>query len=89
MKKRFMFFGIPTPARRAVVKAQMTSLGRAPDADWLLTVADALWTFDERECQYMAVDLLVKFAAHWATSRAMMRIGYATGCRHMLIACRA
>jgi hypothetical protein len=65
MKQRFVFFGIPTPARRAAVKAQVASLGRTPEADWLLAVAEALWVFEERECQYVAVDLLVKFAAHF------------------------
>jgi 3-methyladenine DNA glycosylase AlkD len=65
MKQRFVFFGIPTPARRAAVRAQVASLGRGPDADWLLAVAEALWDFEERECQYVAVDLLVKFAARF------------------------
>jgi len=65
MKQRFVFFGIPTPARRAAVKAQVASLGRAPDADWLVAVAEALWGFEERECQYVAVDLLVKYAARF------------------------
>ncbi|MEC5386652.1 DNA alkylation repair protein [Uliginosibacterium sp. H3] len=68
MKQRFVFFGIPSPARRAAVKAQVAGLGRAPDADWLLAVAEALWGFDERECQYVAVDLLVKFAARFEAS---------------------
>ncbi|HSD39477.1 MAG TPA: DNA alkylation repair protein [Rhodocyclaceae bacterium] len=68
MKQRFVFFGIPTPARRAAVKVQVASLGRAPAADWLLAVAEALWGFDERECQYVAVDLLVKFAARFEAS---------------------
>ena len=65
MKQRFVFFGIPTPARRAAVKAQVASLGRAPDADGQLAMAEALWNFEERECQYVAVDLLVKFAARF------------------------
>ncbi|MDP5238161.1 DNA alkylation repair protein [Uliginosibacterium sp. 31-16] len=67
MKQRFAFFGIPTPARRAAVKPAFASLGKAPEADWLLAVAEALWAFDERECQYVAVDLLVKFAARFET----------------------
>ncbi|GAB2885163.1 DNA alkylation repair protein [Uliginosibacterium flavum] len=62
MKQRFVFFGIPTSARRAAVKPLIATLGKAPEADWLLGVAEALWEFDERECQYVAVDLLVKFA---------------------------
>lgn len=63
MKQRFTFFGIPTPARRAAVKTLIVSLGRTPDVDWLMGVARELWAFDERECQYVAVDLLVRFAA--------------------------
>lgn len=63
MQQRFHFFGIPTPARRATTRPLLASLGRAPDADWLVSAAEALWRFDERECQYAAVDLLVKFAA--------------------------
>ena len=62
MQQRFVFFGIPTPLRRALVMPLIAPLGKAPEADWLLGVAEALWQFDERECQYVAVDLLVKFA---------------------------
>lgn len=65
MQQRFAFFGIPTPARRAAVKPAFAALGKAPEADWLLAVAEALWGCDERECQYVAVDLLVKFAARF------------------------
>ncbi|MBK9218982.1 MAG: DNA alkylation repair protein [Uliginosibacterium sp.] len=63
MQQRFAFFGIPTPARRAATRPLLASLGRTPDADWLVSAAEALWQFDERECQYAAVDMLVKFAA--------------------------
>lgn len=62
MKQRFAFFGVPTPIRRSSVSPGIRSLGKTPDADWLVALADALWAFDERECQYVAVDLLVKFA---------------------------
>jgi len=62
MKLRFVFFGIPTPLRRAQLKPLFASLGRAPESAWLLAVAEALWACDERECQYAAVDLLVKFS---------------------------
>lgn len=65
MKHRFAFFGIPTPARRALVKPLLATLGKAPDLGWLLSVAETLWAFDERECQYVAVDLLVKHAARF------------------------
>ena len=63
MQQRFAFFGIPTPARRAATRPLLASLGRTPAADWLVSAAEALWQFDERECQYAAVDMLVKFAA--------------------------
>lgn len=63
MRGRFAFFGIQTPARRAAVKGAVAGLGRAPAGEVVLAVAEALWAFPERECQYVAVDLLVKFAA--------------------------
>ena len=63
MKQRFEFFGIPTPIRRQTVKPLLAELGRRLDADGLLSVAHTLWRFPERECQYVAVDLLVKYAA--------------------------
>jgi 3-methyladenine DNA glycosylase AlkD len=62
MRAQFVFFGVPTPARRAAVKPLVATLGKAPDAAWLMRVAQALWAFPERECQYVAVDLLVRFA---------------------------
>ncbi|MEN3111200.1 DNA alkylation repair protein [Uliginosibacterium paludis] len=62
MKGHFAFFGVPMPARRAAVKPLVVALGRRPDPDWLLAVAEALWACEERECQYVAADLLVKFA---------------------------
>lgn len=63
MKGHFVFFGVPMPARRAAVKPLLAALGRRPDPDWLLAVAEALWACEARECQYVAADLLVKFAS--------------------------
>lgn len=62
MKNRFAFFGIPTPKRRRAVKPLLAEISRTPDEAWLLGVAETLWSFDERECQYVAVDLLVHHA---------------------------
>ncbi|MEY4761979.1 MAG: hypothetical protein RLZZ200_1835 [Pseudomonadota bacterium] len=59
MKGRFAFFGISTPARRLLMKPFLASFGKTPDPDALLTFAEECWAFDERECQYCAVDLLV------------------------------
>jgi len=49
MKQRFVFFGIPTPTRREAVKAQVASLGRAPDADRLQTHANRVSGLTRRE----------------------------------------
>lgn len=65
MKQRFEFFGIPTPIRRQTVRPVLAQLGRLLDTDGLLSVAHALWRFPERECQYVAVDLLVKYASRF------------------------
>ena len=57
MRGQFAFFGIPTPARRQAVAA----LVRLPQpAGELLANARALWAMPERECQYVAVDLLAR-----------------------------
>ena len=63
MKGKFPFFGIPTPERRARLKPLTAWVGRSPDPEWLLDMAETLWRFDERECQYVAADLLVKHAS--------------------------
>lgn len=64
MKQRFPFFGIPTPVRRVLTRALFAEIGRQPDPEWLMQVAEALWLCEERECQYVAADLLVKHARH-------------------------
>lgn len=57
MRHRFAFFGIPTPTRRQAVRPLL----RAPQtAAELLDHAGQLWAMAERECQYVAVDLLAR-----------------------------
>lgn len=57
MRHRFAFFGIPTPVRRQAVRPWL----RAPQtAAELLAHAGQLWAMAERECQYVAVDLLAR-----------------------------
>jgi 3-methyladenine DNA glycosylase AlkD len=53
MKHQFRYLGIATPARRAAC----AQLVRKFDGD-PVPVAKALWKLDEREYQYVAVDLL-------------------------------
>lgn len=54
-RDQFPFFGIPAPVRRAAV---MPLLKPRQTAGELVTNARVLWRMPERECQYVAVDLL-------------------------------
>ncbi|MDE2440825.1 MAG: DNA alkylation repair protein [Betaproteobacteria bacterium] len=57
MRGQFAFFGIPTPTRRQAVA---TLIRQRQTAGELLANACALWAMSERECQYVAVDLLAR-----------------------------
>jgi 3-methyladenine DNA glycosylase AlkD len=57
MRGQFSFFGIPTPVRRQAVAALLRPRQTASE---LLAHARALWAMPERECQYVAVDLLAR-----------------------------
>lgn len=63
MRDQFAFFGVSTEHRRAILRTHS-----APST-WseLLDVADALFTYAERECHYCAVDLLMKYASRRAS----------------------
>jgi 3-methyladenine DNA glycosylase AlkD len=61
LKDQFMFFGVATPARRALAKPTL-ALGREATGDQLLSFAEACWDQPEREFQYIAHDLLRKWA---------------------------
>jgi 3-methyladenine DNA glycosylase AlkD len=79
MKDRFRFFGIPSPARRSI---QRTVLGRwRPEPHELVAFTDAAFTYDEREVQYAACDLvstrgrdgppaLIDDLARWITTKS-------------------
>ena len=61
MKDRFAFFGIPSPARRAI---QRDVLGRwRPDQTELVAFTDGAFAHDEREVQYAACDLVARHAS--------------------------
>ncbi|MRV75198.1 DNA alkylation repair protein [Duganella sp. FT92W] len=55
MRDRFIFLGIPTPARRAAIKPVLKNFKQA---EWLLPLARSLWAMQEREYHYAALDLL-------------------------------
>ncbi|MCG2578285.1 DNA alkylation repair protein [Dechloromonas sp. XY25] len=57
MRGQFVFCGIPTPVRRQAVAALVRPRQTASE---LLAHARALWAMPERECQYVAVDLLAR-----------------------------
>lgn len=63
MKNRFEFLGIPAPDRRKACGGIIRQLKTA-DADELLQIATGLWSCDEREYQYLAVDILTKHYRH-------------------------
>lgn len=62
-RDQFPFFGIPAPARRAAARPVL-DLGRRPDPDAVVALADALWREPERECAYAGTDLLVRQQRH-------------------------
>lgn len=57
MRDQFAFLGIPTPQRRAAVKALFEVELSAEQA---LDLAQQLWQQPEREYRYVAIDLLAK-----------------------------
>jgi 3-methyladenine DNA glycosylase AlkD len=58
LRDQFEFLGIPTPARRALLRDAVAGL--RPDRDALLAAAGSLWNRREREYQHAACDLLVR-----------------------------
>ncbi len=59
MKSRFEFLGISAPDRRKACANTIRELKTA-GADELLQIANGLWACEQREYQYLAVDILAK-----------------------------
>ena len=57
LKGQFEFYGIPTPARRALMKAHFREYG-LPDWSHARDISLQLWELEERECQHCLLDLL-------------------------------
>ena len=57
MKDQFNFYGIGTPARRAIMSAHISEYG-LPDWGVIEEITRHLWKQDERECQFTVIDLL-------------------------------
>jgi 3-methyladenine DNA glycosylase AlkD len=62
MRNRFVYIGISTPRRRAVV-AGLTRGFKPATAEELRAAAEGLWACTEREYQYVAADLLARHQA--------------------------
>jgi len=61
MRDRFTFFGIPTPERRALIRAALTDLPRPTERE-LATIAKRCWARPQREFQYFACEYVRKNA---------------------------
>lgn len=57
LKGKFDFFGIPSPIRRQISKEIISRLKSAPLED-ILALVEELWTADQRELQYLAMDIV-------------------------------
>lgn len=62
MKDRFVFLGVPAPARKAAQRPFLAH-GRQATSTELLDRADACWSEAEREFQYVGADLLGRWVA--------------------------
>lgn len=60
MKHHFVFLGIAAPTRRQASMPLIRELKHATAAQ-LLTLAEQLWSLEQREYQYLAIDLLAKY----------------------------
>lgn len=57
MKDQFDFYGIGTPARRAMISAHIRESG-LPEWNSMEKITRHLWEMEQRECQSTAIDLL-------------------------------
>ncbi|MFC2115498.1 DNA alkylation repair protein [Bacteroidota bacterium] len=57
MKDQFEYYGISTPDRRSLMRAHQKEHGLPLWSD-IEDITRSLWEMDERECQYIALDLL-------------------------------
>ncbi|NLW16443.1 MAG: DNA alkylation repair protein [Firmicutes bacterium] len=57
MKNRFVFFGINQPERRALTR-QLLKDSRTAPLDEVLALVEELYEQPQRECHYLAIDLL-------------------------------
>ncbi len=66
MRGRFEYLGVGTPERRAAVAPLMRAFKPA-SAEELREAAEGLWAMREREYQYVAADLLIRYQSALST----------------------
>lgn len=59
MKNKFHFYGIPSPLRKELSKQFYPKFSKYSIKE-ILETASSLWTLQQRELQYFAMDLLIK-----------------------------
>jgi 3-methyladenine DNA glycosylase AlkD len=65
MRDQFEFVGIPSPARRELMKEFFRS-NTLPEKKSLETVIRQLWNLPERDYQYFGIELAMKYKKQWA-----------------------
>ncbi|KAK2148153.1 hypothetical protein LSH36_512g02037 [Paralvinella palmiformis] len=82
MRNQFEYFGVKTPKRKEIMK-QVFHTMTDPSSGEVLSVAKLLWTRDQRELHYCAVDILIKYKSLLA-SNAQICAQSANVVRHLL-----
>lgn len=62
MKFLFPFLGIKKPKRKELTKTLLTQIKPYINEDWLVQSVNLLWEKKEREYQYVAIELLQRYA---------------------------
>lgn len=68
LRHQFHFFGLQANARRELQKQWIEALGKPLIQENLLAISRDLFQSPQRECQYAAVDILVKFGPKQLTA---------------------
>lgn len=66
MKNRFRFFGVKSKARRDVAREVFANFGLPPKMHWQ-DFCRQCWESDERELQYIAMELAGRYKSAWKT----------------------
>ena len=64
LRHQFDFYGLQSPLRRALTKEVFIKYKIKTEAE-LITCSKEIWELQERECQYVAIELLAKYKKLW------------------------